>query len=395
MALYDNNPSVPYRCADPKLPYFLTAYEIAVKHGFRGTEEEWLESLTAWGAVKAAGYEGTYEEWIAMLMNPGSGDTGGSEEGGTISGGTATADLDMDGYKILNLPTPVNPGDAVNKDYADQIAAKIDRFTNTDVDDSGDESNNLSGGGDTIVNVGTPEKDTDAANKEYVDTTVQTIVTEKVIYVETKEDGTKEEHLSGGNTTIVQVATPVENTDAANKEYVDTKVSKAGDTMEGNLNMGGFALKNVAAPTENGDAVNKGYANAIASAHDMVYVNGNPAAAFPAQDIAVSGLSDWDMITISCAIHTDYSTHLVSRTFPNRAGTYYINEVLPGDEAKQAIRTFTFGAGKIAVGNCTVGTNTASAATYNNAIIPVSVHVTKYGKGGGSELPAAEGVEFG
>lgn len=26
-------------------PYFLTAYGIAVKHGFRGTEEEWLASL--------------------------------------------------------------------------------------------------------------------------------------------------------------------------------------------------------------------------------------------------------------------------------------------------------------------------------------------------------------
>ena len=25
--------------------YYLTAYGIAVKHGFRGTEEEWLESL--------------------------------------------------------------------------------------------------------------------------------------------------------------------------------------------------------------------------------------------------------------------------------------------------------------------------------------------------------------
>ena len=28
-------------------PYYISAYEIAVKHGFVGTEEEWLESLHA------------------------------------------------------------------------------------------------------------------------------------------------------------------------------------------------------------------------------------------------------------------------------------------------------------------------------------------------------------
>ena len=33
MGLYDNP------------PYYLSAYAIAVKHGFTGTEEEWLASL--------------------------------------------------------------------------------------------------------------------------------------------------------------------------------------------------------------------------------------------------------------------------------------------------------------------------------------------------------------
>ena len=33
------------RCGDNWRGYYLTAYGIAVKHGFYGTEEEWLESL--------------------------------------------------------------------------------------------------------------------------------------------------------------------------------------------------------------------------------------------------------------------------------------------------------------------------------------------------------------
>lgn len=38
----DDAPRLPYKDAPP---YYLTAYGIAVKHGFTGTEEEWLASL--------------------------------------------------------------------------------------------------------------------------------------------------------------------------------------------------------------------------------------------------------------------------------------------------------------------------------------------------------------
>ena len=37
-------------CTNP--PYYMTAYGIAVQHGFKGTEEEWLESLKAYIHVK-------------------------------------------------------------------------------------------------------------------------------------------------------------------------------------------------------------------------------------------------------------------------------------------------------------------------------------------------------
>lgn len=48
-------------------PYYLTAYGLAVKRGFRGTEDEWLEFLTAYGLAKAKGFEGTLEEWLESL----------------------------------------------------------------------------------------------------------------------------------------------------------------------------------------------------------------------------------------------------------------------------------------------------------------------------------------
>ena len=56
------------RYTDP--PYYITAYGLAVKHGYQGTEEEWLASLQghdAYTEAVNAGYEGTEQEFYAML----------------------------------------------------------------------------------------------------------------------------------------------------------------------------------------------------------------------------------------------------------------------------------------------------------------------------------------
>lgn len=51
----------------------LSAYEIAVKHGYTGTEEEWTKSLTpkdgadAYELAKSDGYEGSLKEWLSSL----------------------------------------------------------------------------------------------------------------------------------------------------------------------------------------------------------------------------------------------------------------------------------------------------------------------------------------
>ena len=55
MGMYDNP------------PYYLSAYGLAVKHGFRGTESEWLVSLSAYGLACAEGFKGNLKEWLASI----------------------------------------------------------------------------------------------------------------------------------------------------------------------------------------------------------------------------------------------------------------------------------------------------------------------------------------
>lgn len=61
MALYDNS------------PYYFSAYGLAVRHGFVGSEEEWLESLigdSAYDLAVQQGFTGTLADWLASLVGP-------------------------------------------------------------------------------------------------------------------------------------------------------------------------------------------------------------------------------------------------------------------------------------------------------------------------------------
>jgi hypothetical protein len=66
----------------------------------------------------------------------------------------------------------------------------------------------------------------------------------------------------GGNQ-IENVGTPIANTDATTKDYVDTnlagKLDTSGGTMSGDIDMGGQMVENIGTPTNNTDAANKGY----------------------------------------------------------------------------------------------------------------------------------------
>ena len=108
-----------------KIPGY-SAYEIAVKHGFKGTEAEWLISISAYGIAVKLGFEGTVEEWIASLKGE-KGDIGNVEFHGGI---------DALGERIKNVADPVEDGDAVNKRHFDGAVAESLEYVNNKATES-------------------------------------------------------------------------------------------------------------------------------------------------------------------------------------------------------------------------------------------------------------------
>lgn len=175
-----------------------------------------------------------------------------------------------------NVPEPTEPGDIVNKEYVDnavesvkyslpvataEVLGGVKVGTGLTIDPEGVLSatggsgpgegylplaggtmdNNASitmQGSGTITGIPTPVNDSDAANKAYVDTAVEN---------------------SLGN-----VSTPTNPNDAVNKEYVDNAIATAGNgkflPLAGGTMTG--KITGIVTPTENADAVNKEYVDA-------------------------------------------------------------------------------------------------------------------------------------
>ena len=148
-----------------KIPGY-SAYEIAVKHGFKGTEEEWLVSISAYGIAVKLGFEGTVEEWISSLEGK-PGETGSLELSGA---------LDALGKNIYNLADPIENADATIKKYVDAKDNEAKKYT----DDKHEEAkkyidenfikndSQLNANSKPICNVPAPVNATDAVNKQYV-----------------------------------------------------------------------------------------------------------------------------------------------------------------------------------------------------------------------------------
>ena len=155
----------------------------------------------------------------------------------------------------------------------------------------------LNMGSQALSNLAAPNNTADAATKGYVDTGVSSASSAASAAQTTanaalpKAGGTMTGGLNMGSQGLTSLATPVNNTDAATKGYVDTGVSaassaasaaqstantavsdaataqttanaalpKAGGTMTGTLNMGAQSLTNLGTPTNNSDATTKTY----------------------------------------------------------------------------------------------------------------------------------------
>lgn len=93
-----------------KIPGY-SAYEIAVKHGFKGTEAEWLVSLQ--------GKDGYTPQKGVDYFDGKKGDPGEKGEPGSLE---LSGEMDAHGLRIKNVADPEDEGDAINKKYFDTAA---------------------------------------------------------------------------------------------------------------------------------------------------------------------------------------------------------------------------------------------------------------------------------
>lgn len=115
------------------------------------------------------------------------------------------------------------------------------------VDRSGDTMYGaLNMGNNKIIRVATPTDNTDVANKAYVDSAVQN--------ADNASKGYVDEAVAEVNTALGELETTT-------KEYADTMLPLAGGTMTGAIEMSGNAVTGLAEPTADSDAATKAYAD--------------------------------------------------------------------------------------------------------------------------------------
>lgn len=99
-----------------------SAFDLAVAHGFKGTEQEWIDSLSAYGVAVKNGFKGTEKEWLASLKGD-KGDIGNVEFHG---------DMDAENTRIINVAAPISDGDATNKKYVDDIGKAVKEYVDNE-----------------------------------------------------------------------------------------------------------------------------------------------------------------------------------------------------------------------------------------------------------------------
>ena len=225
-----------------------------------------------------------------------------------LSGGTMAGNIDMNGNLITNLDTPVAAGDAVNKAYADAIAALLANYLPLG---GGTMAGDIDMDGHIIDGIPLPTTDNEAASKIYVDNAVGgaaggvtgnlqwnnggtfagdpnfntdgvgnvTIVgslTGDNLRLDgntlSSTDANGDINLTPNGTGQVKVPTPTAVNSAVTKAYADAiqaqlanYLLRSGGTMTGPINMGNSKITSLATPTVGTDAVTKDYVDATAA----------------------------------------------------------------------------------------------------------------------------------
>ena len=186
------------------------------------------------------------------------------------SGLTVDSNIDMkDRYRITNLSTPLDGKEPPTKDYVDN--------TFLDRDGSYPMKGNLNMDNNKMVKVGAPTAKDDAANKSYVDTkvtnTMSSAATKQELANYLKKDGSDamKGSLDMVNNRIYNLPNPTGPKQPTPLAFTDLKyVARDGSsTMTNNLNMDNKKIINLRQPTSDTDAATKKYVDDNTGAPDL------------------------------------------------------------------------------------------------------------------------------
>lgn len=145
--------------------------------------------------------------------------------------------INMNGNKITSLGTPQTLGDATHKYYVDTLieaaSATLNSFEKILIQSNSAGSSQVDMNNNKIVNVYTPDQPNDAANKEYVDTIVFGASSSLNSFSEilSFNNSTGSNQINMNQNRIINVGTVSLSGDAANKYYVDTTVFAASSLL--------------------------------------------------------------------------------------------------------------------------------------------------------------------
>lgn len=165
-----------------------------------------------------------------------------------LEGGTMTGPIAMGGHKVTGLPTSgaYNAGDAIPKQYFEDHAVTYDDGLTAD----------LTANGNTITDLAEPVNDSDAATKEYVDE--HSGGGGEYVPLDGSEPMTGDLNMGGNKLTGLKSTGTVNATDAVPKWYL-TEHALLDNTMTADLSANGNTVTDLAEPVNDSDAATKQY----------------------------------------------------------------------------------------------------------------------------------------